>query len=99
MNQTTLKIDRDVLEGLRVIAKENNRSPQKQLQEIVSQELNVIRRQEMADRVEASEALEGYAPLNPHDSLVYELRQQWINGDISTEDSIRQLKEKYGMER
>ena len=87
------------MEGLRVIAKENSRSPQKQLQEIVSQELNVIRRQEMADRVEASEALEGYAPLNPHDGLVYELRQQWINGDISTEDSIRQLKEKYGMER
>lgn len=44
------------------------------------------RRRTHVEEVEASEALEGYAPLGPKDGLAYELREAWVRGEITTEE-------------
>ncbi|RBP53516.1 antitoxin VbhA family protein [Arenicella xantha] len=59
---------------------------------IESSSQTLIERQNAVKFVEASNALEGYAPITPEDELTYELREMWINGQIDTEERIRLLK-------
>ncbi len=56
------------------------------------------RREKIAQKVQASEALEGYAPLSPEDGLAYELQQQWIKGEITIEENIARLKAHHGID-
>lgn len=49
----------------------------------------IIERQNAVRFVEASNALEGYAPITSEDTLTYELREMWLNGQIDTEERVR----------
>lgn len=57
----------------------------------------MLRRAKIAADTEASEALEGYAPLAQSSGIAYKLQQQWITGDIDSEERIKLLKKHYGI--
>lgn len=110
MSQTTMKIDRDVLEGLRELATSAHRSPQKHLRHLVEVEqakkvkledmgLTPEQQQRLAvvKRTEASSALEGYAPQSEIGGYAYELQKQWVLGEITSEQQIDLLKKNYGL--
>lgn len=49
-------------------------------------------RQDAVNFVEASNALEGYPPLDPQkDVVAYDLRIKWINGEITDEEHVQIL--------
>lgn len=57
--------------------------------------------QERADIVkqtEASEALEGYAPLSEMGGYAYELQQKWVKGEITSKERIELLKKHHGLD-
>ncbi len=53
-------------------------------------------RADIVRNVEASEALEGYAPLSEIGGYAYELQQQWIYGEITSAEHGRLLAKRYG---
>ncbi|MBN4063491.1 antitoxin VbhA family protein [Cardiobacterium sp. AH-315-I02] len=93
--QTTMKIDKGLLNALRSIAKAEYRSPQQHLRFLVDREIQCKERMAIVQWVEASEALEGYEPLT--EGFAYELEQQWIKGDISLEEKGRLLFKHHGL--
>lgn len=109
MSQTTMKIDRDVLSDLRELAAIAHRSPQKHLRYLLDCEKAKLKlvgdtltpeqqaRADIVSRVEASEALEGYAPQSEIGGYAYELQQQWIRGEITSEEHISLLKKHRGI--
>ncbi|MEE9493710.1 MAG: antitoxin VbhA family protein [Gammaproteobacteria bacterium] len=54
-------------------------------------------RLDVVHRVEASSALEGYAPLSEEGGYAYELQKQWVLGEITTEEERVLLKKHYGL--
>ncbi len=112
MNKTTMKVDRDVLLDLRALATTENRTPQQHLRFLVDREKAKLlvfsgkktvtkEQKERADivaRVEASEALEGYAPLSADSGVAYQLEQRWIQGEITLEQKGALLAEYYGFD-
>lgn len=58
---------------------------------------SVEARQKIETAVAASSALEGFESLTPDDGLPYRLQQDWIQGKISIEDRIDQLKKHIGV--
>ena len=109
MSQTTLKIDPDVLADLQALAARARRTPQRHLRYLLDQEKAKLQpatdartpaqqaRADIVSRVEASEALEGYAPLSETGGYAYDLQQQWIRGEISTDEHIASLKKYRGL--
>ncbi len=103
MSQTTMKIDRDVLADLKELANITHRTPQKFLRFLMAREkakLELLEtltpeqkeRAEIIRQTEASEALEGYAPLSEVGGYAYELQQKWVNGEITIKQRIELLK-------
>ncbi len=110
MSQTTMKVDRDVLADLRELATAAHRSPQKHLRHLVEVEkakqvrLEDIEltseqqaRLDIVHRVEASSALEGYAPLSQEGGYAYELQKRQVLGEITTKEEISLLKAHHGL--
>ncbi|BCG66068.1 MAG: hypothetical protein methR_P3944 [Methyloprofundus sp.] len=113
MSQTTMKIDRDVLADLRALATSVHRSPQKHLRHLVEMEKAKLNGQikledmeltleqqvrlDIVHRVEASSALEGYAPLSEEGGYAYELQKRQVLGEITTEEEISLLKAHYSL--
>ena len=110
MSQTTMKIDRDVLVDLRELATTAHRSPQKHLRHLVEVEKSKLikledmelnpeqqARLKIVHRVEASSALEGYAPLSQEGGYAYELQKRQVLGEITTEEEIALLKAHHGL--
>ena len=54
------------------------------------------RRAKIVEQTQASEVLEGYPPLTAADGYAYVLQQQWIRGDITSQERGRLLAEHYG---
>lgn len=103
MSQTTMRIDRDVLEKLQAFAKASHRSPQKYLRFLVEEVLpsndndtEYQRRLATLRNTEASNALEGIEPLT--EGVAYVLQQRWLNGEISIDERGQLLAEHYGIE-
>jgi hypothetical protein len=113
MSQTTMKIDRDVLADLRELATSAHRSPQKHLRYLVEvekaksngqvklEDMELTPEQQVrldiVHRVEASSALEGYAPLSEEGGYAYELQKRQVLGEITTEEEISLLKAHHGL--
>ena len=110
MSQTTMKIDRDVLTDLRELATIAHRTPQKHLRYLIDCEKTRLHaerydvtdseqqaRAQAVQQTEASEALEGYAPLSEIGGYAYELQQQWVRGEITSEEQIALLKGHHGL--
>ncbi len=54
-------------------------------------------RLDIVQRVEASSALEGYAPLSEEGGYAYELQKRQVLGEITTEEEIALLKAHHGL--
>ncbi len=105
---TSLKIDGTLLADLKKVAEASNTSPQKHLRTLIDQEMvgvspGGLTKDEMAARraailrVEASEALEGYAPIMDKDIIA--LQEKWVRGELSVDEEIEALDLKYGVKR